>query len=107
MGCDDRAGVGLCPPVPADQLCMSFVPVGGKSLGIQIATSGKARLLRTFFGAILALMRLECLSVDLAQGLVQGLVQGSALLLHVRAEVLLDEDIAGGARLRQDQGCDR
>jgi hypothetical protein len=40
---------------------MSFVPVGGKTLGIQIATSGKARLLRTLFGAILGLMRLNFL----------------------------------------------
>ncbi len=38
---------------------MSFVPVGGKTLGIQIATSGKARLLRTLFGVILGLMRLN------------------------------------------------
>ena len=30
----------------------------------------------------------------------QGRAQGGALLLHVRAEVLLDEDHAGGARLR-------
>ncbi len=56
-GCDDCAGVGL-----AAQLCMSFVPVGGKTLGIQIATSGKARLLRTLFGVILGLMRLNFLS---------------------------------------------
>ncbi len=34
--------------MPAAQLSMSFVPVGGKTLGIQIATSGKARLLGRF-----------------------------------------------------------
>jgi len=41
---------------------MPFVPVGGKTLGIQITTSGKARLLRTFFCVILGLMRLNFLS---------------------------------------------
>jgi hypothetical protein len=40
---------------------MSFVAMGGKFLGIQIATSGKARLLRPLFGAILDLMRLNFL----------------------------------------------
>jgi len=49
--------------VPAAQLCMSFVPVGGKTLEIQITTSTKARLLRTLFGAILRLMRLNFLSL--------------------------------------------
>ncbi len=43
---------------------ISFVPVGGKTLGIQIAESGKARLLRLLFGDILGLMRLEVLSVE-------------------------------------------
>ncbi len=43
---------------------MSFVPVGGKTLGIQITISRKARLLRTLFGAILGLMRLNFLSFE-------------------------------------------
>jgi len=55
---DDCTGLGL-----AAQLSMSFVPVGGKTLGIQITTSGTARLLRTLFGAILGIMRLEVLSL--------------------------------------------
>ena len=37
----------------------------------------------------------------------QGRAQGGAFLLHVRAEVLLHEDHAGGARLRQDQRRER
>jgi len=45
---------------------MSFVLVGGKTLEIQIATLGKARLLRTLFGAILGPMRLNFLSFDAA-----------------------------------------
>ncbi len=44
------------------QLSMSFVPMGGKILGIQIATSGKTLLLRTLFDGILGLMRLNFLS---------------------------------------------
>ena len=75
---DDCAGVGLCPqPSFACRLCRWAV--GGKTLGIQIATSRKARLLRTFSGAILGLMRLNFLNVhvanrlDLATGLVRAL----------------------------------
>jgi len=40
---------------------MSFVPVAGKILEIQITTSRKSRVLRTLFGGILDLMRLNFL----------------------------------------------
>ncbi len=43
-------------------ICMSFVPVGGKTLGIQIAESGRTLLSRILFCVIVGLMRLNFLS---------------------------------------------
>jgi len=52
--------------------------VGEKTLGIQIATSGLARLLRTLFGVILGRMRLNFLiahSLPQLRTAVDGLLQ--------------------------------
>ena len=68
--------------MPAAQLCMSFVPMGGKTLGIQIAISGKARRLRTLFGAIVGLMRLNFLSFETISEHFYPPLYGEALFLR-------------------------
>jgi hypothetical protein len=68
---------------------MSFVPVGGKTLGIQIATSGKARLLRTLFGVRVGLMRLNFLSF----GVLAGPAGGKKLVGHRQQVVQRRGDI--------------
>ncbi len=60
-----KAQLRIMGPLQPDermQLAGLLEKLVGKTLGIQIITSRKARLLRTLFGAILALMRLNFLS---------------------------------------------
>ena len=50
MGCDDCAGVELCPPDAWRVVCDD----GAQILGVQTVTSGKTRFFRTFWVRYLA-----------------------------------------------------